>query len=410
VLEGDDQQNTIAGTIGDDVVSAKGNNDSIDLSAGGNDILYAGGGNDTIAMGASLTAADRIDGGSQYDRIQLSGDYSAGLVFAAATMINVEEVRLAAGNSYRLITHDNTVAAGQVLTVDGSNLDAGHGLVFDGSAEKDGAFVLTGGAGADDLDGGMQNDTISGGGGNDRIALVAGGDDTAAGGAGDDSIAMGAALTSADRINGGADKDLVTLNGDYSAGVVFVGGTMVNVERINLRQGFDYNITIDDTTVAAGKKLNVDGTALGAANHLIFDGSAEMDGRLDLRGGAGGDSLIGGHRGDTFSGGLGADTFVYLHLSDSLSGNKARDTITDFSQAQSDRIDLSAIDADTVSDGDQAFHLGGSVFTHVAGELIYVLTPHGNTLLKADVNGDGKVDFSIELTGAVHLSETDFVL
>ena len=46
------------------------------------------------------------------------------------------------------------------------------------------------------------------------------------------------------------------------------------------------------------------------------------------------------------------------------------DRITDFSHAQADRIDLSAIDASTGAAGDQAFSfIGAGLYTGVAGQL-----------------------------------------
>jgi len=70
-----------------------------------------------IVMGAALAAADTIDGGAGTDTVTLKGDYSAGLVFGAATMVNVETLQLLGSGSYKLKTSDATVAANAVLTV-----------------------------------------------------------------------------------------------------------------------------------------------------------------------------------------------------------------------------------------------------------------------------------------------------
>jgi hypothetical protein len=67
--------------------------------------------------------------------------------------------------------------------------------------------------------------------------------------------------------------------------------------------------------------------------------------------------------------------------------------------ANTDTIDLSAIDADATTAGDQAFHLV-SAFTHHGGELVvsYNAARH-LTQLSGDVDGDGVADLFIEATG-----------
>ena len=89
---------------------------------------------------------------------------------------------------------------------------------------------------------------------------------------------------------------------------------------------------------------------------------------------------------------------------------RAADRITDFSHAQGDRVDLSAIDADTGAAGNQSFSfIGTAAFTHHAGELRYV-SDGGVTTIAGDVNSDGVSDFQIQLTGAIGLVAADFVL
>ena len=87
-----------------------------------------------------------------------------------------------------------------------------------------------------------------------------------------------------------------------------------------------------------------------------------------------------------------------------------RDTIFDFSGTGGDRIDLSAIDANTAAFGDQAFtYLGTSAFTGKAGEVRYVKGA-SDTYVYGDVNGDAKADFAVHLDDAVSLSKGYFVL
>ncbi len=72
---------------------------------------------------------------------------------------------------------------------------------------------------------------------------------------------------------------------------------------------------------------------------------------------------------DTLTGNDGADRFVYGTLGASVTGAN-RDVITDFTQAEADRIDVSGIDANSGAAGNQAFtFIGLAAYTGVAGQL-----------------------------------------
>jgi Ca2+-binding RTX toxin-like protein len=129
-----------------------------------------------------------------------------------------------------------------------------------------------------------------------------------------------------------------------------------------------------------------------------------------LSGGAGRDQVTGGAGADKLEGGAGADAFVYSALSDSTVDSAGRDRILDFTPARGDRIDLSALDANTALASDQAFtFVGASGFSGVAGEL-QARNVAGRTLVAGDVNGDGVADFMIQLKGVIPITATDFVL
>ncbi|OAP39871.1 protease [Sinorhizobium glycinis] len=125
---------------------------------------------------------------------------------------------------------------------------------------------------------------------------------------------------------------------------------------------------------------------------------------------SGNDALFGSTGADKLTGGTGADTFVFKALTESTVAASSRDTIYDFLGSESDRIDLSAIDADTVTTGDQAFtFVGTAVFGGKKGELRYVRDV-SDTYIYGDVNGDMTADFAIQLDDAVTLQKGYFVL
>ncbi|MGK9237230.1 hypothetical protein KXS07_36420 [Inquilinus limosus] len=145
-----------------------------------------------------------------------------------------------------------------------------------------------------------------------------------------------------------------------------------------------------------------------------------LDDGDDIYGGKGDDKIVGGRGNDRLNGGKGQDDFIYTAAGDSEPGEGKRDHIEDFIRSDGDRIDLGQIDANVHEDGDQAFDfigteaLGGS--REDAGELRYQVTSTNDTLVQADVNGDGLADFEVlvECTSfrspPIHLSGGDFVL
>ena len=91
------------------------------------------------------------------------------------------------------------------------------------------------------------------------------------------------------------------------------------------------------------------------------------------------------------------------------------DRITDWSGlagGQGDRIDLSAIDANTAngSGTNEAFSfIGSGAFSNVAGQLRSEVIS-GNTYLIADTNGDAIADLWLRLDGTVTVGAGDLTL
>ena len=145
----------------------------------------------------------------------------------------------------------------------------------------------------------------------------------------------------------------------------------------------------------------------GAGNDTLSgdNGRDKLDGGNGndvLSGGAGNDRLLGGTGKDMLKGGSGRDVFVFVDLGDSAA-HRGRDVIRDFGKG--DRIDLSAIDSNLQSKGNQSFRfIGDDEFSGRAGQLRV-----DDGLLFADVDGDGAADFSIEVRG-IDLSADQLIL
>jgi hypothetical protein len=146
-------------------------------------------------------------------------------------------------------------------------------------------------------------------------------------------------------------------------------------------------------------------TIRGLGGNDTLNGFAGVD---TIDGGNGRDLIAGGGGADLLTGGLKADTFAYGALSDSTLA--ASDRILDFSQLDDDRINFSAIDANAVLGGNQAFSfIGSASFSSVAGQLRY-FQQGGDTFVQGDVDGNGLADFQVVIGTLVGLASSDFVL
>lgn len=440
---------SIIGTSGDDIFTGTSGGDFFDMSQGGNDSVSGLGSNDIFNFGAAFTVADSIDGGAGVDALVLNGDYSGAnhIVFDAATMVNVEQIKLDAGHSYSLQLVDANIAAGQTLTVNGTALGASDALTFYDATETNGNIILNSGAGNDTITGGGLNNTINtgagndtvysfasgtvtinAGDGNDAVLLQAAGHVTVNGGAGNDTFNALGHFTAANHFDGGADSDELDLSGNYSAGLVFTATTMTNVETLFLGQGGDYKITLNDANVAAGHHLDADGDLLQVGDTMIFNASKETDATLFIGAGDGNDTLTGGQDGNTFLGGMGHDALTAGAGDDVFQFNAAaestgitRDVVKGF-DALHDGFKLpapvsgidAAINTGTLTgahfDSDLAAAVDGS---HLAAGHAVLFSPNaggyvGHTFLVVDENGavgyQAGVDLVVDLVSATHLA------
>jgi len=400
-LDGDSGDNVITGTPGPDFFF---------VPQGGNDDLSGLGGNDVFLFGATLTSADKVDGGPGVDQIAIQGNYAGGVTLGTQ-VVSVESLvllpssdnRFGGGSGtpydYNVTTVNENVAAGALLTIDASRLQAGEDFTFNGSAETDGKFFIYGGLGADDLTGGAKNDVFLFG----------------------EAGQWGAA----DKVVGGLGTDQLALRGDYT--IAFGAGQLTGIESIALvsahdtRFGalgadYDYNLTMNNGNVASGQQMTVDGAPLRADETLTFDGSAELDGSFRVFGGAANDVIHGSQGADILSGGLGADMLygnagndVFLYRSAAESTSASRDRIFDFTLG--DKVDLSKIDAIAGTPGDDSFtFIGANGFSGVAGQLRYENTTGNTWVVQGDTNGDGIADIElVVVTSDSHpLTPVDF--
>ena len=268
---------------------------------------------------------------------------------------------------------------------------------------------------------------------NDIFYLNRGGNDVMNGGSGNDAFYISAGFTADDTINGGAGNDRVGFSMETPSKLAFKANSFSSIERFDFYSGRSYNVQTHDANLDAGQTMTVNATSMAAEHSLRFDGSAETDGSFVFNAGSGDDNLFGSAMGDTMNGaagddtlrgnagndviygGAGADalwggadndTFVFKSTAESTTGG-VFDTIRDWNDG--DIIDLSAIDANTTTGGNQAFSFIGSAGFSGAGQLR--VTDNGvNTFVRADVDGDGVVDFQVQLTGVHTLTDASFIL
>ena len=446
---GANQADIINGNNGDDVLFGNGGADQINGGIGA-DAMNGGAGNDTFAVD---NAGDTVVGGADSDRVNVAID-------AYDTGDDVEEIVYTGAGTFTTRTgnNDNVITGGAL----GDTIKA-----------RGGNDTLNGGGGNDDLNGGAGTDTMNGGEGNDTLRVDNAGD-IANGGNGSDTVLITAAIS----FNASANADVETFENTSGGNVtvtmnaldnLYGGGT--GIDTVNGGGGIDNIFGYAGADVLNGDAGNdrlfgdIGNDMLnGGADNDVLEGGTDTDtltggsGDDTLYGQDGADTLTGGSGIDYLSGGIGADRFAFAS-GDSGNTLATADRIVDFSTAQGDRIDLSAINAtasasadkiggdgafpfiDTAAFGhvpgqlryemiadlssaqgdrigpdfavaptDGAFSfIGTAAFSNVAGQLRYELIG-GSTYVMGDTNGDSVADIVIKLDGSVVLAGSDFML
>jgi Ca2+-binding RTX toxin-like protein len=441
-------------------------NDTVQVG-GGSDTVLGGDGNDTITVIVDYYGVDSVDGGSGADSLTadlatFNDGYGYGRIWWQGTDAVGQTVAAVDVNStFELIDSYVKTATTNILTVETYYTSSQARLTFTNienlsisgsSAVNVQDLIIARGTGNYDGKGGMDtfyanwsnvttgitwaNDpsktqtvgtvTVSGverllittGSGNDNLSNTkVTTDDTFITGAGNDTL------------NGGAGNDILTGGIGNDTYIVDTSNDLITELK---SQGIDTVKTAISWTLGANlEKLTLTGTAAinGTGNTLnntltgntkanILNGGGGADkllggaGNDTLNGGAGNDVLTGGTGKDNLTGGLGADKFKFNTIAEIGITATTRDTITDFKHTQGDKIDLSAIDADTVMTGNNAFAsltVGGAFSGSFAnpGELYFDKINH---ILCGNNDSDATADLSILLSGVTTLSTSDFIL
>ena len=361
VLIGNTQGNSLSGGVGNDRLDGLYGNDV--LSGGdGNDVLnggdskdklFGGNGNDTLNGG---NGSDTLDGGSGTNR--LAGGLGNDIYMVSASTDRVVEN---ANEGYDWVYASVNYALGQ-------NVEE---LILTGSAKNgignDAANRISGNGSANFIDGRGGADVMIGGGGDDIYVVDSVGDRVVEGGGGGfDRVRSSVSLTLAANIENLMLSGTGAISGTGNVGANFISGNE-------------------------------------SANTLVG-----REGNDTLWGNGGNDTLVGGAGIDSLKGGAGKDTFVFGSITEAAGSGNLRETITDFSHAQFDRIDLSRIDANGAITGEGAFKLMAA-FDGTHGALI--VTAQGSQwLVQGDVNGDKVADMAILVTSSSALVAADFVM
>jgi len=401
-----------------ELIGGAGNN-RLDASAftGSLVILEGGGGDDRLIGRAGGIDQVRARGNADFT---LTDTHLTGQ--GTDTLVNIDQAVL--------------IGDGDDNTLDASAFTLGAVYLY-GESGND---ILKGGAGNDIINGGVGDNTLVGGAGTDRVDAL-----------GDTNFTLTATQLSGmgtdtlDSIEqaylcGGPSDNVLDASGFTGSLAILEGqsgddtliGRAVGLDRIRAQGDVDFSLTDAQLTgLGTDALVNIEQAELiGNSGSNIFDASGFTRGLVILTGGGGDDTLLGGSGNDSLNGGygndllggglgkdslvggLGADVFKFASVAETGITNALRDVIKDFDFSQGDRIDLSAIDADTAVAGDQAFAslTQGETFSGVfasPGDLYFDQAAH---ILYGNNDADSATDFSIQLVGVGSLSLDAFAL
>ena len=405
----------LAAVTGDQSIYTRAGNDTISVGSG-HHYLDGGDGTDTAVVNFS-TSTTAITGLAQIYSSASGAQLTDAAGFNTATFTGVEVFNITGGSG-----NDRLFAYGYDDTLLGG---AGNDILYGGGGND----ILYGGNGQSTGEGsnGAGNDIFryaySGGQGVDSIMDATGGDTIKFDGASD------GAFSSITTGNGSATGNHVIEVETKADGYTYlyfgtnntVGAdiTMKLFGTFDAATAFQIVNSGHDLKVILGSSFSGTGILNGTSGNDTITGSASADELYgkdgdDILDGAGGNDKIDGGMGhDTLTGGSGVDTFFYNKIAESAPGGVYSDFITDFTPG-TDKINLSAIDANPVLPSNQAFDfIGTAAFSGAAGELRWENStdPLIPDILQMDVNGDGVPDMEIQLAGATTgITAANFIL
>lgn len=232
--------------------------DTVHFSTG-RAIIDAGADDDTVVSHLGVSSNDKIKGGEGVDNLVWTGETTVALT--NKTIKGFESFTFNNLANYSVTTADGTVGAGQILTVNGLGLGGASALTFNGAAETDGIFAMTGGQADDNFRGGAGDDTLSGADGAD-ILRGGGGSDLINGGTGHDQINVPNVADST-----GVTRDRLSAF-DFSQDKINLSVSVTDTE-FNINSGALNSGNFDNNLEAA-----VNATNLDAGKAVIFNPSS----------------------------------------------------------------------------------------------------------------------------------------
>jgi Ca2+-binding RTX toxin-like protein len=255
--------------------------------------------------------------------------------------------------------------------------------------------ILVGDGGDNTLQGMRGNDTLGGGAGRDRLEGWED-NDVLKGGGGADTLDGGAGIDTASYFDSPEGVN-VLLDLGHASGGDAAGDVLSGIENLT---GSDH----DDQLWGTDAHANV---LNGGKGNDILKGGGGAD---TLWGGIGADTLHGGTEQDILNGEAGNDTFKFSSAAECGLSRGVADQLSDFSEAQGDKIDLSGIDANTSLAGNQAFlFIGVNNDFHADADPRGQLRFMSDGYVEGDVNGDRVADFYIAVN-ATTMHDYGFVL
>jgi len=330
-----------AGATGTGEVNASGLTGNLSLNLDNSDdvVVTGGAGNDTVLFGASLTSADKFDGGLGTDTLGANDFAALQAAFAAGRVSNVEAIRIQTAIATAGTLDVSKAGSVNAVTIAGVNAAVTLDKLADASTitlTAAGTGTLTTNIIDASLAGTANTLSVNLGTATDAATFAAG-TITAAGVETINVAALGTVASGS-----GTNTLTITSNADLSKLVV------TGSEDVSLSFGGSGLKTFDANAATgvqntAGLTFSAAGAALtGGSKADVLTGGAGND---TIVGGAGNDTITGAAGSDVLTGGDGVDSFVMSDNSNAVNlTNPIVDTIKDFALGSGgDALNIAAL-------------------------------------------------------------------